>query len=754
MSNKKSKVEELLERAFYFQGKRRFDKSSELFRKILSIEPEQPDALYALGIIAYEGGQREAAVQLIVQSLRANSNNVPALNSLAGILKEQRQFADAAEIYQAALAIAPNDAYLHSNLGVVFMEMRQMNAAIACLNRSLELDPQAYAAHCNLGSIFQGQGQLQMAMDCYMRALALRPKEPVVLSNIGSILNERGLYSEAVRYFELAIQIAPKSEVAHSNLGAALQRLGRVPEAIASCWRALEINPRSYNALNNLGNALRRQREFAQATACLKKAQELNPDCYLAHFNLGTVLSSQGLLDESLVCFHKALELAPELMTVHRYLGATLYLKGDSEESVKLLRKALAMQPDCADAFSDLLFVLNHLRQMTPEELFAEHLRFGERFNGLLEPIPHSNSPEPERRLRVGFVSGDLREHPVSNFIGPVFNTYDRSQFEVYCYENHPVNDAVSERLKAQVDAWFNVDLLSDAELARQIRSDGIDILVDLSGHTTLNRLLVFARKPAPVQVTMIGYIQTTGLAAIDYRITDSSLDPVGATEHLSTEKLIRLPAGAAPFLPPPDCPPVNELPALKNGYVTFGSFNKQSKVTPEAFAAWARILHAVPGSKLLMIGASCDAIADTMASHGIGPERLELFKSMPMPDYLKLHHRVDLYLDTFPYNGGTTSLIASWMGLPFVTVEGPSPLSRCGAALLNAVGLSELIAATADEYAQKAVAAVQDLPRLAEWRAMLRPCREPQVGDGSGFTRQLETAFREMWKEWAGKKG
>ena len=757
MSNKKSKVGALIERAYYFQSKGQFKKSAEFFQQVLRLDASQPEALHQLGVFAHEAGRLEEAVQLLVQSLQVDSNNASALNDLAAVLKDQKRFPEALEFYQAAMAMAPNEAYLHGNLGLLMVEMQRPDDAIACYQRALELNPKSYPAHFNLGNVYRGRGEWKQALDCYWRALALNPQGYGVLANIGTVFNEQELYAEAVPYHEAALKIAPHLDLVQSNLGVALHHLKREEEAIVCYRRALELNPRSHTALNNLGNLLRERREFAQAVICLKQAVELKPDCFQTMNSLGAALMEQGALEEALLCFDKALLLEPgdkegPLKQLHRNIGVTHYAAGHSIQAVEWFRKAIKLPPDTAGAFSDLLFILNHLQQDSPEELFAEHLRFGQRFDRLLEKIPHPNDPAPDRRLRVGFVSGDLREHPVAYFIEPVFTTYNKSQFEVFCYENHPVNDAVSERIRSKVDSWLNVDSLSDDQLASRIRADRIDILVDLSGHTGLNRLLVFARKPAPVQVTMVGYMQTTGLAAIDYRITDCGLDPVGATEHLSTEKLIRLPAGATPIQPPRDCPPVNELPALKNGYVTFSSFNKPSKITSEILDAWAKLLHATSGSHLLVAGLDSDFITDAMALHGIGPERLELYPRKSMKEYLALHHRADFALDTFPYNGGTTSLIATWMGLPFVTIQGSTTISRCGACILNGMGLPDLIADNPDAYVQKAVDAVQDLPRLAQWREVLRSRFSAIAGDGSGFTRQLEEAFREMWKEWGGR--
>ena len=685
----------MLRCARYFKEKGRFKQSSEFFRQILLIEPNNPDALYSLGVFAHETGQLEDAVQLMVQSLQVNSNQVEALAGLAAVLKDQKRWSEAVEFYQAALAISPDQADLQIRLGDIFTE-QQLNAeAIECYRRAFELD-----------------------------------------SALSSRLKNKSL-----------------SEAVQTNLCAALFRLQKLPGPIAQCWNAFEQEPNSFLVLNQLGNAFGTQRQFVQAVIFLKKAHQLNPDCFHTLNSLGAALKEQGKLDEALDCFQKAVELRgdqPSELQIYRNMGATYYAAGRSREAVDCFRKELKLNPDDAGTFSDLLFVLNHLQESAPEELFAEHLRFGKQFDRLLDPTPHFNLPDPDRRLRIGFVSGDLRDHALAYFIEPVFVRLSKSQFEIFCYMNHSANDAVSERLRQNVDFWSNVDLLSDDELSNRIRNDQIDILVDLSGHTARNRLLVFARKPAPVQVSMIGYMQTTGLAAIDYRITHEGVDPTGSgTDDFSTEKLVRLLSGAAPFQIPADCPLVNELPALKNGYVTFASFNKPSKVTSEMMEAWAKLLKATPGSRLVIVGLSCDAVASKMTAHGIAPERLEFFPLMPTKDYLALHHRVDLCLDTFPYNGGTTTLFAVWMGLPFVTIEGTTTHTRIGACLLRAVGLPNLVAAHYDDYVQKAVEAVQDVPRLAEWRKVLRGRLSPAADGGQAFTQELEPVLLKMWRTW-----
>ena len=674
--------------------------------------------MHLLGVIAQSVGQLDQAVELISESLRIDPTNVSAMNNLAGVLKDQARYEDAAGFYQAALEASPNEAYIHSNLGNVLQQLGHCDEAAACHRRALELSPDSFAAHCNLGAVLKEQGRLGEAILHYKEAIAMNPAAHEAHVNLGVVFKEQARFPEAEACFTRALAICPQSDAALTNLGTALKEQGRLADAISSLRLALKINPRSHFAWLNLGNALKDAGDFVQATECLENALALKPDWHLVHSNLGTVFNQLGQADRAVDCFRRALELRPDYHSAH----------------------------------SNLLFTLNYLPGTDRAELFAEHRRFDARFcQSFCDLISlHPNVADPDRRLSVGFVSGDFREHSVAHFIEPVFMRHDAAAFEIFCYANQSVNDAVTERLRNRVEHWREVAGLSDEELADAIRRDRIDILVDLSGHTARNRLLVFARKPAPIQVTMIGYMQTTGMSAMDYRITDNRLDPVGMTEPYNTEKLIRLLSGAATLQPPADCPEVNELPALTSGHVTFASFNNLAKVTPEALVAWARILEAVPASRLLIVGREGNSVVNTLGEHGIAANRIEMLERQSMHDYLALHHRVDFLLDTFPYCGGTTTLLAMWMGVPFVTLVGETAISRTSAGLLDGVGLSnELIAKTEAEYVEKAILAVSNLDQLAEWRATLRSRLAPLLDSGAGYVRELEFHFRAIWREW-----
>lgn len=688
-----------------------------MYREILATEPQNADALHFLGVIAHNAGKLDEAARLIAQSLQILPNNARALNNLANVLMDKRQFDGAIQFYCAAIGIAPDYAMAHSNLGNALKERGDLDEAAASYRRAIELDPGSSAAHSNLGAIFQGHGKPADAIECYRRALALDPGSERILANMGSALKEVGRYQEATAFLKRALEINPKSEAAHINMGVALKELGRLDEAAESQWRALRLNPRSHLALNNLGNVLKEQGRFAEAVVVFQKALAINPASSLALGNLGLAFNELGR----------------------------------AEEAASLFRKAFEYEPDNPIALGNLLLTLNYLPDADCDVVFAQHRRFGQLFGDPLTLLaaPHSNPPEPDRPLRVGFVSGDLRNHPVAHFIEPVFEMHNRAGYEFFCYANQSVNDGITARLQRQVEHWSTVIGLSDDELSAAIRRDGIDILVDLSGHTAGNRLLVFARKPAPVQVTMIGYMQTTGLVAMDYRITDAALDPAGVSERFNVEQLVRLPAGASPFRPPAESPAVNELPALKNGFVTFASFNNLAKVTPRVLECWAEILRIVPASKLLVVGRPGNSIVANLESLGIAPERVELIYRLPFSEYLALHHRADLLLDTFPFNGLTTTLVAAWMGVPTVTLAGSSTPGRAGAALLNAFGLSHLVAISPAEYVAKAVAAAGAPSAIAAWRNTVRQRLAPHFNDGGLYTRQLESAFREMWRKW-----
>jgi predicted O-linked N-acetylglucosamine transferase (SPINDLY family) len=555
----------------------------------------------------------------------------------------------------------------------------------------------------------------------------------------------------------------PALSSAQFNEGVRLARLGD-PQGAADCFRAiLARQPGDVNALTNLGMMLIRLHRFRDAVGYLGEAVRIYPDFPPARNNLGIALERDGQLAEAARHLRAALALRADLAESRVNLANVLKNQGMVAEAIESLREAFTRWPEIGTG-SHYLCALHYADEIDPGFAFSEHRRWGETVQATSRPAQQrSVTRDPERRLRVGYVSADFWTHSVSFFFEPLLLSHNRDRVDVYCYSGAEKEDATTERLRPAASQWRRVAGVGDDQLAGLIRDDAIDILVDLSGHTAGNRLRVFARKPAPIQVTYLGYPATTGLSAIDFRLTDSFADPPGTTEHLHTEQLIRLPGGFLCFRPPANGPLAEHTPQHDGpGGITFGSFNYLGKVSPAVVALWARILRAVPDSNLVLKNRSFgdaetrERFSGMFAGHGIGRDRLTLAGRIPaIGDHLDWYRRLDIALDTFPYNGATTTCEALWMGVPVVTLAGRVHAARVGVSLLSQLGLPELIAADPDEYVRIAVELAADAPRRA---ALRRDMRARMAGsplcDAPAFARKVEDAYRAMWREWCGRDG
>ncbi|KVW92209.1 tetratricopeptide repeat protein [Thiobacillus denitrificans] len=608
-----------------------------------------------------------------------------------------------------------------------------------------------------LGAAIMAQGQHEQALLPMQTAAQLWPEDAETHGNLGIVLKAIGRLAEAEASYRRALEIAPAYAEAHNNLGVMCKGQGRLIEAEVHYRRALEIKLDFIEAHSNLGNALKDLGRLAQAEASYRRALEIAPAYVEGHNNLGVLLQEQGRLMEAEASYRQALEINPAYGDGYNNLGNALQVQGRLMEAEASFRRALQISPDDAVSHSSLLFCLSHSEAVGAVPLFVEHCRFGERFEAPLRALwrEHGNPRDPERRLQVGFVSGDFRSHAMAFFIEPVLEQLaGHASLSLHAYSNHATQDDVSQRLRGHVRHWHTIAGLSDAALAEKIRADGIDILIDLSGHTDKHRLLSFARKPAPIQVSWMGYPGTTGLSSMDYYLSDRFLLPPGQFDSQFTEKLVYLPANA-PFLPMADAPPVNDLPALGRGYVTFGSFNRQNKLSRAVIALWSQLLRAVPTSRMVLGAMPQDGQYDTLtawfAGEGIERERLDFHPRSNMQDYLALHHQVDVCLDTFPYNGGTTTLHALWMGVPTLTLAGSTVAGRTGAGILGHVGLGALVAQDAAAFVQQGLSlAADNFSTLARLRAGLRerfsqsaPSQPELIATG------LERALRTMWQRW-----
>jgi len=586
-------------------------------------------------------------------------------------------------------------------------------------------------------------GRLQAAEQIYRQILAVEPQHADALHLLGLLAAKAGRHEAAVAYIEQAIRLNGNDAFYHNNLGEVHRALHRIPEAMACYRRAVELKPDLASAHNNLGNAFRELGHSDEALACYRRALELKPDLAEAHNNLGVVLKNQGRLDEALASYRRALEL----------------------------------KPDFAGAHSNLLLALQFCPGVTPAGLAEAHADFERRRAApLRDALPpwegvHARAGKGDSpifaqakigtvpgRLRLGFVSRDLGRHPVGYFLVRTLENLDKEQFDTVCYYDGTVKDTMTRRLQTATTEWHDVFGTNDQQLAQRIRADRIDILFDLAGHTAHNRLLVFARKPAPVQVTWAGYAGTTGLASMDYLLADRYEIPPGA-ERYYREQVLRMPDGYVCYDPPAYAPPVAPLPALRSGEATFGCFNNPAKITPRVVETWARILRRRPGSRLVLKfngwndSGMVRRFTELFAAHEIDLGRLELLGPSPHAKLLAEYNRIDLALDPFPYSGGLTTCEALWMGVPVVTCPGETFASRHSFSHLSNVGLTETIARDLDDYVQRAVCLAGDLPRLAALRAGLR---QQMAGsglcDGKRFATNLALLLREVWQRPIGR--
>jgi protein O-GlcNAc transferase len=652
----------------------------------------------------------------------------------------------------------PQNAAYYSNIGLAYQGLNKLVEAEASYRKALKLRPNYAEAYFNLANTLKLQGKLDDAIAGYQNALSLQSNYAQAYNNQATVLQLQNKPNEAIALLQKALVIAPEYAEAHNNLGNVLKEQGRHAEATVSFQKALSISPNSAEIHYNLGIVLSALGKFDEAIQSYQKAIALRPDYVEAHNNLGIAYKESGQLDLASACYQKAIALNPGYVEAHNNLGRIFQTQGKLNEAIACLRRALMIKPDFVDAHSILLFIGLNSPSFLLSELFAEHVRFAERFETPLKQYQrhHLNMRDPNKRLKIGYVSADLRRHAVAYFMESVLAHHDKSQFEIFCYYNHSQIDQVTERLRAYANHWIVCDGMADEYLTERIRADGIDILVDLSGHSTGNRLLVFARKPAPVQVTYLGYPGTTGLSAMDYRITDNYLDPVGMTEQFNTEKLWRLPDIISCYRPDDNSPAVIEHPPMEdNGYVTFGCFNNFTKVTDEVLAVWGRILDKVPNSCLMLEINGIDSepfyseVQNRMKRIGIPSEKLILIPRKRENQFV-LYNRIDIALDPFPYNGGTTSFDTLWMGVPFVALAGAHAVSRMGVSTLTNAGLGELVGQTADEYVEIAAALALDASRLKQMRTGLRDrVKVSSLMDGKRFTHHMEDGFRAMWKNW-----
>jgi protein O-GlcNAc transferase len=603
--------------------------------------------------------------------------------------------------------------------GIAHARNKRFDQAIAAFERAIALNKNHFDAHNNLGAVYVETRQFDRAIHALQRAASIRPDSADVHYNLAKSYRPIGRLDSAIASYRRAIELKGDYFQAHSNLGALFLSRSQAAQAIECFGRALAIAPNSIEALNNLAAALRWTRKVDEAEDILRRAIALDPRRVAPHNNLGNVLCDQGQIDEALAELRRALELNPT----------------DPEAWDSLLLSMHFQYGSCA---SDI--VQAHARW---EELCAKPLY---RFHR-----PHDNDRSPDRPLRIGYISPDFLTNPVGRFLVPVFEGHNRDQFQIFCYSDMLVADATTDRLRQSADHWRHSAAMSDADLAETIRADGIDILVDVTLHAAKNRLQTFARKPAPVQISYLAYNSTSGLSTMDWRMTDIYFDPPNKPSF-GIEQVLRLKTYWC-YRPPEPCASVGPLPMDRAGNITFGSLNSVNKITPPVVETWARILASVEHSRLIMSCPSIRAqnrVRDTFAGHGVGADRIEFLGHMSIEKYMASYNRIDLMLDPFPYNGGTTTCDSLWMGVPVVNLAGEFSVGRGGFSLLSNIGLTDFIAYSLEEYVKLSVALGHDAQRLGAVRSTLRErMKNSPLMDEAGFARSLESLYRQSWQAW-----
>ena len=781
----------------------RTDEAISLLSRSVSADPEAGEFQHDLGEALLQDGRLADAVSAFRRAVELDGTAVATYRRLGELYQRSHRFADAVVAWERAVELDGGDALARNNLAVSYRHLGRPADAVGQLDAAIAIDPTFADAYRNLARAYFDQRRYDDATAAARRLVAA---EPVAASHafVAATLNAARRFGEAIDEARLAAVVDPDCLEAHFQLGLAFQETGEVRGAALAFGRAADLQPGLYSphlklglAHLALGDAERAAQAFSvgtsavsdayecwynmaiaydrgqqgtQALAAADKVLEIRPGWGPALVLKATLNLKFGRHAEAERLFRQAVDVDPELVEGWSNLSGLYADRGDHPAAIDALSRAMALRPGDRKTHDMLCFFLNSDHRVEPRDVYEEHARWGTRETDVMaaagvRPTPaaaFANHPAPARRLRVGYVSPDYRAHSVSFFIGPLLKAHDRGAVEVYCYDDAAKPDLITAQLQARSDHWRRVVSMSDDALAEQVRRDQIDVLVDLAGHTADNRLGMFARRAAPVQVSYLGYPTTTGVPTIDYRLTDEWVDPPdGDADDLHTERLVRLPAPFLAYGATPDAPPVAALPADAAGHVTFASFNALPKVNPPTIAIWARILTALPTARLLLKAnglhdpSTAELYRSRFADHGVDPDRLILVnRTVGFVEHMSLYARCDIALDPFPYNGTTTTCEALWMGVPVVALAGRSSVSRVGVSLLSTTGLADWIAATPDAYVDLATAWAGDLDRLRELRAGLRgrvqasPLRDP-----ARLARNVERAYRDMWERWCGER-
>jgi protein O-GlcNAc transferase len=785
------KIEETLQLAVEHQQAGRLVEAHSLYKKVLEIDPDEPDALRLMGQLTFQSGNLKKAAQLIRRAIELRPNVIDFHLDLARILMAMGDFHGVVanlrkalkldpfsspethfELARALAAIADNDeAMKHVEIAIeknptadaialqggLLLTTGRVQQAVDRLQQAIGLAPDRADLLSTYALALQHRGDFDLAEQTYRKALHLKPEFAEVRNSLGYLLVLRRQLPQAIVELERTIKDRPVFPQAHYHLALAYTGMSRTEEALASFRIALEQEPRMPDGWEAVGRVLLDSRKYKEAVTAFTRAISLGPT---AQRYILLSIAHAGLedLDGAIAATRKAVALEPNSADTHDALGGELKWAGQLEEGLAELRRALELNPHHAGAHSKIVYGMLMQDGPTPEEILAAHVQWGVQQTGSIVPLRRPrNTKLPDRRLRVGYISNNFRSQAVSLFVLPILQHHDREQVEIYCYSDIAVPDAVTARFRGYANHWRDSSLMNDEQLARQIREDRIDILVELTGHIGKGRLIALAYHPAPVQISYIGYQGTTGVPAVDYVLTDEWADPIGVAEKNYVEKPYRLPGSFFVYEPFPGAPLVAPSPARNAGFIMFGCLNAVQKSTARAVRLWGRVLAGVPNSRMMILTTRCvetnARLLSQFAAAGIGADRIQLVQRTRPDEYYRRYNSIDIALDPVPFNGHTTTCDAAWMGVPTVTLSGQIYAHRFGGSVLRNLDLPGMVTESEESYVAAAIDLANDLDRLAKLRSSLRFTMQASlITDGKRFTKNLENAYREMWRTWCAR--
>ncbi|HEX9585808.1 MAG TPA: tetratricopeptide repeat protein, partial [Gammaproteobacteria bacterium] len=747
-----------LEGAFKRHRGQDLDGAEKIYRKLLQEHPENVGALHLLGTLYGQKGDPEQAAKYLERAAELSPGDPNILADLARVRAMEGRLEAAESLLRSAVNLAPGEAGHHFALARILIRRGDAGRAVDSLSRAVQLNPEFVEAYSDLGAVCLELGRYGPAKDALASAVRLDAGCVPACLNLAHLHSLFGAYDQAASQCRAILDTDPANDQALTRLATVYALSGEDQKALRCYEQLASLFPGRTELWNQQGCMAQKLGLHSKAAGCFERSLDLEANQPETLTNLGIVYALAGKLTQSAACFESAVALRSDLASAYHNLGATYLQQGRQDEALVAYEKALNLAPQSSVTLSNVIAINNYRRRGDSRymaDLFHRYLASlaPER---VIATIPANHDRTRRRRLKIGYVSPNFHQHSVSYFIEPAIAGHDRQRFEVFCYADVAKPDGNTERLESAADRWRNICGKSHDAVAALIRRDRIDILIDLAGHSADNRLPVFARKPAPVQISYLGYPGTTGLPEIDYRLTDAVADPPGEPEGAYTEKLVRFPRVFLCYEPPDPAPPVSALQHPR-GSVCFGSFNELPKISPEVVRTWSAILARVPGSTLLLKArafadeGTCARVIGWFHDAGIERERVELLARTPTVEaHLALYARVDIALDTFPYNGTTTTCEALYMGVPVVTLLGDVHASRVGASLLTATGLNSLIAGSEDAYIRRAVSLAENLPERTRMRETIRGrLLASPLADKRAFLDSLESIYLDAWETW-----